>query len=50
MNNLQGMLVLLVNAMLVFVLHMGMQDLVEGAGLNRIEQFLEPELLLNNNV
>jgi hypothetical protein len=44
------MLVLLIDTVLVPVLHMGMQDLVKGAGLDRIEQLLEPQLLLSNGV
>jgi len=50
MNNFHCVLVLLVDTVFVPVLHMGMQDLVEGAGLNRIEQFLEAEPLLSDSV
>jgi hypothetical protein len=50
MNDLHCVLVLLVDTVLISVLHVGVQDLVEGVGLNRIEQFLEPELLLSNGV
>jgi hypothetical protein len=44
------MLVFLIDTVLVPVLHMGMQDLVKGAGLDRIEELLEPQLLLSNGV
>jgi hypothetical protein len=44
------MLVFLIDTVLVPVLHMAMQDLVKGAGLNRIEQLLEAQLLLSNGV
>jgi hypothetical protein len=50
MDNLHCVLVLLVDTVLVPVLHMSMQDLVERAGLNRIKQFLEAELLLGDGV
>jgi hypothetical protein len=45
MDDFHGLLVLLVYAMLVLILHMLVQDLMEGAGLDRVEQFLESELL-----
>jgi hypothetical protein len=50
MNDLHCVLVLLVDTVLVSVLHMLMQDLVEGVGFDRIEQLLEVELLFSNGV
>lgn len=46
MYNLHGSLVLLVYTVLVFFLHVFVQDIVEGSRLDAIEQLLEPELLL----
>lgn len=50
MNDLHCVLVLLVDTVLVSVLHMLVQNLVEGVGFHRIEQLLEVEPLLSNGV
>ena len=50
MYHLHCVLVLLVDTVFVPVLHVGMQDIVKGVGLNRIEQFLEAEPLLRDSV
>jgi hypothetical protein len=49
MYNLHYGLVLLVDAMLIFILHVFVQDLVKGGRLNGIEKLLEMELLLGES-
>lgn len=50
MNYLHCVLVLLVDPVLVSVLHMLVQNLVEGVGFDRIEQLLEVKPLPSNGV
>lgn len=46
MYNFDGSPVLLVDTVLIFILHVLVQDLMERGGLDGVEKLLEPELLV----